>query len=339
MIRRAVLFTAPGSVEVVEEPLERPGPDQVLVTTLLSAVSAGSELLIYRGHAPPNLACDAALPALPGWLRFPLKYGYSAVGRVTELGSRVPTAWLGRGVFSFQPHQSHFLATLSELHPVPEDLTPEDALFLPNMETAVNLVHDGRPALGEVVVVLGQGVVGLLAVSLLSAFPLGRLITLDRYPGRREVSVRLGAEQSLDPADADTPARLRELLEPSAGADLVFELSGNPAALGTAITCCGFSSRVVVGSWYGEKRASLDLGGAFHRDRIRLISSQVSTIAPELSGRWSKVRRMDAAWGRLRDLQPASWVTRRFPLEQAAEAYRLLDQDPGRELQIVLVHA
>jgi threonine dehydrogenase-like Zn-dependent dehydrogenase len=121
--------------------------------------------------------------------------------------------------------------------------------------------------------------------------------------------------------------------------DLCFELSGAPEALDQAIAVTGFDGRVVVGSWYGQKRASLDLGGRFHRSRIRLVSSQVSTLAPALTGRWSKARRFELAWEMLRQVRLARLVTQRFPVEQAAEAYQLIDQQPGETIQVLLTYA
>jgi threonine dehydrogenase-like Zn-dependent dehydrogenase len=122
------------------------------------------------------------------------------------------------------------------------------------------------------------------------------------------------------------------------GADLVYELSGSPAALDQAIQACGYAGRVVMGSWYGQKRANLDLGGRFHRSRIRLISSQASSLAPELSGRWTKERRFSVAWKMLGQVRPARWITQRFPLEQAGSAYRLLAEEPGQTLQVVFTY-
>jgi threonine dehydrogenase-like Zn-dependent dehydrogenase len=120
------------------------------------------------------------------------------------------------------------------------------------------------------------------------------------------------------------------------GADLTFELSGNPAALNDAISLTRFSGRVVIGSWYGEKPAEIDLGRTFHRSRIKLISSQVSTVSPELSGRWDKPRRFDVAWKALERIKPEKWITHRFTLDQATDAYHLLDQNPEEALQVIL---
>ncbi len=132
-------------------------------------------------------------------------------------------------------------------------------------------------------------------------------------------------------------AALREHAD-DAGADLTYELSGNPTALDQAIAVTGFSGRIVIGSWYGQKRADLNLGGPFHRSRIRLISSQVSSLAPEWGGRWTKSRRLQVAWRMIERLRPASLITHRIPIEQASTAYTLLDRHPEDAMQIILTY-
>jgi threonine dehydrogenase-like Zn-dependent dehydrogenase len=176
-----------------------------------------------------------------------------------------------------------------------------------------------------------------LTTSLLAQFPLAKLVTLDRYTLRRRVSYELGAHICLDPGDEGLEKQIREHL-PN-GADLAYEISGSPSALDQALIATGFAGRVVIGSWYGSKRSSLDLGRHFHRSRIRLICSQVSSIAPEFSGRWTKGRRFDVAWEMIRRLKPSRFITHRFPIQQAAEAYQLLDQNPEKTIQILLTYA
>jgi 2-desacetyl-2-hydroxyethyl bacteriochlorophyllide A dehydrogenase len=334
-------FAAPYQVTVQQEWIAPPAPGQLLVQTVVSAISPGTELLIYRGQAPRDMPTDETITALSGPLTFPLRYGYAAVGRVIAVGSPTEEAWQGRLVFAFQPHASHFLCTPTDLHPVPASLSPEEAVFLPNMETAVNFLMDGHPLIGERVVVFGQGIVGLLTVALLARLPLSHLITVDGYPFRRERSCGLGAHASLDAGSDDIVARLQAGLQAehgTHGADLSYELSGNPLALDQAIAVTGFSGRVVIGSWYGQKHADLNLGGPFHRSRIRLISSQVSTIAPEWSGRWNKSRRLHVAWEMLQHVRPAPLITHRFPLEQARQAYALLDQHPEEAIQVLFTY-
>lgn len=338
--RQALVFTAPSKVEIRAEPVAAPSAGEVLVRTLLSAISAGTELLVYRGLAPASMAVDASLPSLPGKLVFPLKYGYAAVGRIIEIGAGVDPSLQDSVVFSFQPHQTFFTAPVEATIPLPAGVAPERAVLLPSAETAVNLVHDGRPLVGERVVVFGQGVVGLLTTALLAAIPLEILVTLDRFALRRQASLALGAQASLDPAAADAPARLTALLANAEhpGADLAFEVSGDPSVLDEALRATGYDGRIVIGSWYGEKRAALDLGGEFHRSRIRLVSSQVSTLAPELRGRWTHARRLNAALALLQRVAPDSLITHRIAFTDAGEAYRLLAEHPEQAIQVVLTY-
>ena len=341
MKSQAVYFTAPKNLSIQVETLPPPAVGQLLIKTRLSAISAGTELLVYRGEFPQELPLDENIASLAGNFAYPLKYGYAAVGEVVALGPGGDPAWLGKRVFTFQPHASHFLAAPEELHPLPEDLPLEDAVFLPNMETAVNFLLDGAPLVGEQIAVLGQGVVGLLTTALLAATPVARLVSLDFLPLRRQASLELGAHASLDPAEPNAVEQARALLQSGSsypGADLIYELSGSPAALDQAIEIAGFSGRVVIGSWYGRKRAPINLGGRFHRDRLQLISSQVSTLAPVHLGRWDKARRFQTAWEWLRKIQPARLITHRFALHQAREAYALLDEHPEETLQVILTY-
>ena len=334
----AVYFTAPGRIELRDEALPDPKTGQVLVETAISAISAGTEMLIYRGQFPRELA--DVHDAVSADLHYPLCYGYASVGRVKILGSDVDPGWQDRLVFSFQPHRSHYLATPETLLAVPEILTAQNAVFLPNMETAVNFLQDAEPLLGECALVLGQGIVGLLSASLLREFPVQRLVTADRYAIRREASLAIGADAALDPSFDDFRSVARQSLTSAvSGFDLTLELSGNPSALDDAIALTMFSGRILIGSWYGEKRAPVDFGGVFHRSRISLISSQVSTISPKLSGRWSKSRRFDVAWEALQRLQPEKWITHQFPIADAAQAYRILDESPEQTMQVVLQYS
>ncbi len=334
MNRQTLTFSAPRQVELREEALPALGADAVLVQTVCSAISAGTELLVYRGQFPKELADSN--DALSSGMKYPLAYGYACVGRIIEVGSHVDPELGGRLIFAFRPHTTHFIIHPSAFILLPEGISPEVACFLPNMETAVNLVQDAAPILGERALVLGQGVVGLLAASLLSEFPLEKLAAADHLALRRTACDLRLSTCDFRPFDSSQPDFCEQVKSFLAnGADLTLEVSGSPAALDDAIALTRFSGRIVVGSWYGEKRASLDLGGAFHRSRIQLISSQVSTIAPELSARWDKSRRFEVAWNALKRIQPEKWITHRFPIHQAAEAYRLLDERPQEAIQVI----
>ena len=343
--RKTLYFTSPRQVELREESLPAPGANEVLVQTLCSAISAGTEMLIYQGHFPRDLETDTNISALRGGFKYPCMYGYASAGIVKEIGSEVGNEWLNRLVFSFQPHTSHFISKPELLFQIPESLSCETACFLPNMETAVNLVQDAAPLLGERILVLGQGVVGLLTASLLNEFPLQSLVTADPYELRREASIEIGVTKSLnpdnkEPGNQDLPNQDNKssTAYTQSNFDVVFELSGNPSALDDALSLTCFSGRIVIGSWYGEKKTEVSLGHAFHRSRIKLISSQVSTIAPELSARWDKARRFEVAWKALERIRPEKWITQRFPFERADEAYGLLDKKPQETIQVLLTY-
>lgn len=338
MKRQSVYFSGPSAAELREEALSPPGLGEALVETMLSAVSPGTEMLVYRGLAPEELAVDETIPALGGMFGFPIKFGYAAVGRVIAVGPAVGEDWLGRVVFAFNPHETHFVAPITTLQPLPEGIDPEAAVFLPSMETAVSFLMDGRPMIGEQVAVVGQGIVGLLTTALLGDLSLSALVALDPFSLRREWALRLGASAVAAP---ETPAEgLRALQEdrPRAGADLTYELSGNPRGLALAIALTGDYGRVVVGSWYGRKRVELDLGGRFHRAHIQMIGSQVSALSPEWLGRWTKERRLGVAWQMLRRHQPQRLITHRLPIARAAEAYQLLDEQPAGVVQLVFTY-
>ncbi len=335
MSRLVVTFEAPHQVAVRREPRPQLGAGELMVETTLSAISPGTELLVYRGEVPEHLKTDETLPGLAGGFSYPLKYGYAAVGQVAEVATDVDPSWVGRQVFAFHPHESHFACRPEDVTPLPDGIPMDDAAFLPNMETAVNFLMDGQPLIGERVVVFGQGVVGLLTAALLARLPLTSLVTVDRYPARRAASRELGVTASLDPGSPNFNQQMVEAFA-GQGADLVFEVSGSPNALDPAIAACGFGGRVVIGSWYGSKRVSLDLGGRFHRDRIRILSSQVSTLDPPWSGRWTKARRLEVAWEMIRQTQPSRFITHRLPLIEAAAAYEILALRPEDAIQVVL---
>ncbi|MCF7797605.1 MAG: zinc-binding alcohol dehydrogenase [Lentisphaeria bacterium] len=334
-------FTEPGTVTIQEVELPALKSDEVFVRTWYSAISAGTEMLVYRHQIPATMTLDDSLPSLENQNSYPLQYGYAAVGRVEGVGSGVDPDWQNKLVFAFQPHASHFITTPDQVFPLPEEMDPLAAVFLANMETAVNLVQDAAPGIGERVIVIGQGVLGLLVSSLLNAFPLAGLYALETLEERRHLAQRLAVDKALHPGfeiELNTLKQALHMHQPKDGADLVFELSGNPDALNLAIEFTSFSGRIVVGSWYGDKNTPLNLGGRFHRNRMQLISSQVSTLAPHLTGRWEKSRRLQVAWDMICRTHPEQFITHRIPFSSAADAYQLLDQTPEDVLQAVFVY-
>lgn len=331
---RAVWFPAPRTVEVRDEPLPPADRDRIRVRAVASGISHGTEMLVYRGEVPPHLQLD--LPTLAGSFRFPVKYGYASVGRVIEAGPEVSSPAVGDLVFVHHPHQTEYVVTAGAAIRLPAGTPPATAVLLANLETAVNVVLDAHPRLGDRVVVLGQGVVGLLVTLLLRRAGAALVVAVDPLPTRRELACRLAADVALAPMP-ELGDRVRELTA-GVGADLVVEASGSPAALPAAIDCAGFQATVVVCSWYGTKPVSLDLGGAFHRGRLRLVSSQVGAVDPALAPRWDVGRRRALARDLLATPALGRLVTHRIAFEDAAEAYHLVDAGADGTVQVVLTY-
>ncbi len=329
----AVWFPAARTVELRDEPVPEPGAGEVRIRTLASAISPGTELLVYRGQVPPDLELD--LPTLRGGFGFPIKYGYACAGVVDGLGAAVQGAREGDLVFVHHPHQTAFVVPSAAAVPLPEGVSAQLGTFVANLETAANVLLDAAPRLGERVLVFGQGVVGLLVAALARRAGSGLVATVDPVRTRREMSLRLGAHAALDPASVRDAARD---LTRGVGFDVVVEVSGNPDALSQAIDCAAFQGTVVVSSWYGSKPSSVMLGGAFHRRRLRLVSSQVSNLDPALTPRWSRQRRLELARDLLATLPLEQLITHRVPFLEAARAYDLLDRGSESAIQVVLTY-
>jgi alcohol dehydrogenase len=328
MTSRALYFTGDHSVEVRESAVPEPGAGEVLVRTERSGISSGTELLVYRGDVSRGTKRDQTIDALDGTFSYPLQYGYSAVGRVSQVGADVDDSWRGQRVFAFHPHASHFIAEPDSL--IPTTLSPERGVFIPNVEAAVNFVMDARPRLGARVVVFGQGVVGLLTTAVLAQFPLDSLVTVDYDETRRALSEEFGADRAVSPdAIPDTLSR---------PADITLELSGNPEALDDAVDVTGYAGRVLVGSWYGTKDVHLQLAEGYHRSHIRIRSSQVSRIDPDHADRWDKERRMSVVTDWLAETDLSKLLTHEFAIENAVDAYRLLDDQRDDVMQVSLTY-
>lgn len=331
---RAVWIASPRHVELRTELVPPPGPGEVQVRTLVSAPSHGTEMLVYRGQVPADMPLD--LPTLSGSFGFPIKYGYAAVGRVTALGDGVSDLAEGDRVFVHHPHQTVFNVDASLPVLLPVSLPPEHGAFLANVETALNIVLDAAPRLMESVIVFGQGTVGLLVAQLLRRAGAAPVITVDPVALRRDVSRAVAADLVLQPGPALLSA-VRELTA-GRGVDVAVEVSGSPSALQSAIECSADESCVVAASWYGTKPVELQLGGHFHRGRVRLHSSQVGRINPALAPRWDRARRAEAVVSLLGDLRLQELISHHVPFEDAAGAYDLLDRGPDDALQILLTY-
>lgn len=283
-VARAFWVVAPGRGEIRDAPLSPPADDEAEVETLASGISRGTESLVFAGRVPPSQHGVMRCPMQEGGFDFPVKYGYSAVGRVTA----GPGTLTGQRVFCLAPHQTRFVAPTALLCVVPDAVPTHRAVLAANMETAVNIAWDAAALPGERVLVIGAGVVGLLTAFLLARIPGVTLAVIDPDAGKARVAAALGLTL-LAPGDAPGDA------------DLIVHASGAPEGLRFALAHAAFEARIVEASWFGDKEVPLPLGEAFHSRRLRLVSSQVGHIGGAMRGRRSHAERLALALALLDD--------------------------------------
>jgi 2-desacetyl-2-hydroxyethyl bacteriochlorophyllide A dehydrogenase len=282
-------------------------------------VSQGTELLLYRGEGPTPF--DPSLDA-PGAPTYPRRYGYAWVGEIVG-GPSAASVARGTRVFALAPHGDLHAIDLADVRPIDPAIPPRRAVLAASLETAVNCVWDAAVQLGDFVVVLGGGVVGLL-VARLAASAGGRVRLIEPSPRRRSAAHELGIVATSPQEDI-----------PRADADIVVEATGNPALLERAIAHAAREAVVVVASFYGSRIAPVPLGSDFHRRRIRLLSSQVSSVPPSHAARWTVARRFDLVRSLLFDSSLDVLVTEAHPFADAAGVYARLDRAPGDAIQTV----
>lgn len=314
---RAVWFKSPRSVEIGPAPLPPLDRGHVMVRALHSGLSSGTEMLAYRGELDPNMELDESLGALEGSFRYPFRYGYSAVGLIEESRAAIPE---GTTVFSFHPHQDRFTIAADDVTLV-DGLAPREATLYPLVETAFQITLEAGLDPEERVIVMGLGPVGALT-ALLMARSGARVIGLDPLPWRRSAlagvvpGLRLiDPESALDVVNAESgPVRL------------VVEASGNPNAISLGLRLLAHEGVLLVASWFGTREVALPLGGDFHRRRLSIVSTQVSTIPARLADEWDKRRRRDEVLDLMGDLPLGAFATHTFPFENAGEAYAAIDR-------------
>lgn len=307
MLARALFHTAPRCVEIRELAVPRLAAGEVLVRTVRSGISGGTERLVYRGEVPAEMALDDTIGALGGTFSYPFSYGYACVGEVAESG---------QAVFAFHPHQDVFAARAADLIPLPP-VDPASATLLPLVETALQVTLDAGTGYRDRVIVLGAGVLGVLTSLLLRNAGWHPLVA-EPLAWRRAVAGSLGV----------TTAAPEELVNEEV--PLVIDASGNPDAPATALDLLAHEGTLLIASWFGTKPVVLPLGGAFHRRRLTIRSTQVSTVPARLSGTWTRSRRRREAVELLSGLPLAQLCTHVFAFGRAAEAFRAVDQGiPG----------
>ena len=272
----------PGAGEIRETSVPAPGAGEVLVRTLHSGVSRGTESLVFRGGVPVSQYAAMRAPFQQGEFPGPVKYGSLNVG-VVEQG---PPELRGRTVFCLYPHQTAYVVPAEAVTVVPDDVPPERAVLAGTVETAVNALWDAAPLLGDRVTVVGAGMVGCCVARLLAGIPGAEVTLVDIDPTRSEVAAALGVDFALPDGAAD-------------GRDLVVHTSATSAGLQQSLELLAPEGTVVDLSWYGDAEVSLKLGGAFHSGRLGIRASQVGRVPP--SRRRTTGERLELALALLRD--------------------------------------
>ncbi|KEZ79036.1 zinc-dependent alcohol dehydrogenase [Salinisphaera hydrothermalis] len=277
-IARALWLVPPRHAELRTEFLATPGSDELRIRTCFSAISRGTETLVYDGAVPESEYQRMRAPFQAGELPGPVKHGYANVG-VVEAG---PAAWRGRYVFCLYPHQTHYVAPVDAVISVPVNVPPARAVLAANMETAVNALWDAGPRIGDRVSVVGAGVIGSLVAGLCARLPGVEVELVDIDSERARIATALGAVFA-------APDRAQR------GRDLVFHASASAAGLNTALDLAGTEAEVIELSWFGSHPTTVALGGAFHSQRLTLRASQVGTVSPARAARWDHGRRLALA--------------------------------------------
>lgn len=308
---RALWYVAKGETAIRTGALLAPKRDEVLVRTLYSALSRGTERLVFNGLVGESEWMCMACPAQVGSFPFPVKYGYCAVG-IVENG---PHDLIGRPVFALHPHQDRFIAPVSLIAPVPGIVSPRRAILAASMETALNALWDAGAGPADRIVVVGGGVVGLCVTYLAARLPGAKVTLVDTNEARRPVAEAFGARFSLpDEAPGD--------------ADIVFHVSASASGLATAIASAGLEAAIVEMSWYGDRAVSTPLGGVFHSRRLKLMSSQVGQVSLSRRSRWPHARRLAAALDLLADDKLDALITHEVDFDDLpAELPRFLAPD------------
>jgi threonine dehydrogenase-like Zn-dependent dehydrogenase len=338
-----VSFTAPRTAEVVEEDPRPLGERQVRIRTLYSGISAGTELTAYRGSNPylnkrwdeeDRLFVDGS-----STIEYPVDgWGYEEVGEVSEIGSAVTSLQRGDIVWGTWGHRSETVQDeeRATARILPAGADPRIGIFSQIGAIALNVVLDADIHVGETVAVFGLGVPGQL-VAQLARLNGARVIAVDAIAQRRSLAQRLGAHHTLDAADGSVAERIRGLTG-GRGADVCLEVTGNYRALHEAIRAVAYSSRVVAAGFMQGEGAGLRLGEEFHHNRVSVIASQISGVAPALQHRWDQYRLASTAIGLAVEgrLDVTSLISHSLPVSAAREAFQMLDTRPQDALQVVL---
>ena len=263
--------------ELKEEKNSKIDIDQIEVKSLFSLISTGTERLVASGEVPVSSFEFMAVPYMKGNFSFPIKYGYSLVGKVTSVGKLY-----GKIVHLLHPHQGKCLVKEVDVMIVPDEIPAKRATLASNVETALNAIWDAEISIGDKVLIAGFGMIGSLLARVLSFMPEVEIVIMEKDANRVKMVQKMGFTFIDDP-------------EPSYF-DVAFNTTSNEKALQIAIQSVGLEGKIIEMSWYGTKNVNINLGADFHYHRKQIISSQVSKIPSDKQSRWDYKRRKEVVF-------------------------------------------
>ncbi len=311
---QACWIVGPKRAELRDHEVPAPKAGQALLQTLYTAISRGTETLVFEGAVPKSEWQRMRAPFQEGDFPSPVKYGYINVAKVLE----GPSELIGKKVFSLYPHQTHFCVDASALTVLPDATPASRAVLAAGMETAINALWDASPQMGDRIAIVGAGVIGSLCGYLAAQIPGTEVVLWDVDPSRESIATQLGCRFQ--------EARSAESVDPF---DLVIHASGHGEGLQTALQIAGREAKIVEISWYGDREVSIPLGQAFHSQRLQIVGSQVGTIPAHQAARWSYKRRLRLALSLLQDARLDCLISGESDFAHLPQTLLQVTQTPG----------
>jgi 2-desacetyl-2-hydroxyethyl bacteriochlorophyllide A dehydrogenase len=300
-------ITKPYVIDIIKETINNIKDDELLIQTVYSGISTGTELKIFKGDIENNIDLDVNFSIDN---KYPLKYGYCCVGNVIKVGKEVKNIRINSKAFVFYHHSKYVVTKEENVIIIPNNIDLKDAIFFPNMETAVSLVQDMMINIGDNVSIYGQGCVGLLVNMILSLNKSIIVNIFELLDNRIQIAQKVNPNCIINPYGVDS--------------DIILEITGSIKVLNNILNNSSFSQKIVIGSWYENKESPILLGTKFHRNHLNIVTSQVSNLSNNLLGRWNKKRRYDFVWELIKKLKPSKKIPINF--ENINDSQKIFDQ-------------
>lgn len=327
MKSKTVIFPAARQAEVVEQEMAPPAPGELLMQSIVSHISTGTESFCYRGEFDPNTVWD-------GWVKYPFPPGYSNVGRVLEVGDGVTGFAPGDRVHSATGHRQFFTAAPERLRTIPADIDDEAAAWSTLATTTQTAVRRAGHEMGETVVVVGLGPLGQLTTQYLRTIGMRRILAIDPSQRRLDAALAHGATHGFLGSVADAGEFVREHTDGEL-ADTAYDITGNYEVLPLALPLVKrFGTLLLLGDSPTPSRQLLT-NDVLAR-QVRVVGTHSSMLPPE-QAHWTLPRQIELFWEYVRrgQMRLADLITHRHSVEQAPGVYADLQVDRSETIGIL----